>query len=366
MSTGRSPLTPFDAIPLSQLSTLGVGGPARWFTTAERADDVSVAHAWCVEQSAPLLVLGGGSNVVIADEGFDGLVLHMAVKGVTMKSTLEGTLVSAGAGEPWDGLVESIVARGLSGVECLSGIPGTVGGTPIQNVGAYGQEVAEVIERVTVFDRAQACMRDLTAADCRFAYRTSRFKQDDAGRFVVCGVEFQLRPGPPTVAYAEIRAELDERRVSSPTPFDVRQAVMAVRRRKGMVLDAGDVDTRSVGSFFVNPLVGVDDHERIALVAGERVPGFAVGGSQMRIPAAWLIERSGFRRGHTEGTVGLSTKHPLAIVNRSAATSRDVLRFAVRVKRAVIDWCGIWLLPEPVFVGLEGDADVEFLQKARS
>jgi UDP-N-acetylmuramate dehydrogenase len=312
-----------------------------------------------------MFVLGGGSNVVIGDEGFSGLVLQIALMGVTITSEADGTRVMAGAGEPWDGLVRAMVDHGLSGVECLSGIPGTVGGTPIQNVGAYGQEVAGVIERVVAFDRWQAFLTEFMARDCGFSYRMSRFKGVDAGRFVVCGVRFHLNPGPPTVAYPDVIAELERRRASSPGLEDVRQAVLAVRRRKGMVLDAADPDTRSVGSFFMNPVVAISDRERIAAVAGGHVPGFGVGEDRVKIPAAWLIERSGFGKGRTDGAVGLSTKHPLAIVNRGGATTRDVLRFAVGVKRAVIDWSGVWLQPEPVFVGLEGDEDVAFLQKAR-
>jgi UDP-N-acetylmuramate dehydrogenase len=251
-------------------------------------------------------------------------------------------------------------------VECLSGIPGTVGGTPIQNVGAYGQEVASVIDRVVAFDRSQSSLTELTSADCGFSYRMSRFKAEDAGRFIVCSVSFRLTQSPPTLTYPELVAELGRRGPASPRPSDVRDAVLTIRRRKGMVIDASDPDTRSVGSFFMNPVVSLDARERLAGLAGERVPGFAMTESRVKIPAAWLIERSGLRKGDGEQTVGLSTKHPLAIVNRGGATSRDVLRFAVQVKRAVIDWCGVWLRPEPMFVGFEGNEDVGFLQKARS
>ena len=205
--------------------------------------------------------------------------------------------VSAGAGESWDRLVESVVARGLSGVECLSGIPGTVGGTPIQNVGAYGQEVASVIERVVAFDRSQSELTELTSADCGFSYRMSRFKSDDAGRFIVCGVSFRLTRSTPALTYPDLTAELGRRGIDSPGPGDVRDAVLAIRRRKGMVLDADDPDTRSVGSFFMNPVVTVEDRDRVADLAGDRVPGFAAAGGRVKIPAAWLIERSGIAQG---------------------------------------------------------------------
>ena len=365
MSSRRPSLALHEHVSLRALSTLGVGGPARWFARAETTADVEAIHSWCVEHDLPLFVLGGGSNLVISDEGFPGVVMHMAVAGITMSEGLSNTSVNAGAGESWDRLVESLVARGLSGVECLSGIPGTVGGTPIQNVGAYGQEVASVIDRVVAFDRSTSSLTEITAADCGFSYRMSRFKTGDAGRFIVCGVSFRLSESTATLTYPELITELERSGHTSPRPSDGRAAVLTIRRRKGMVIDASDPDTRSVGSFFMNPVVSLDDRERIASRSGERVPGFAMDDSRVKIPAAWLIERSGIRKGHGERTVGVSTKHPLAIVNRGGATSRDVLRFAVQIKRAVIDWCGVWLRPEPVFVGLEGNDAVGFLQKAR-
>lgn len=364
MPPGRTALSPREGVRLHAFSTIGVGGPARWFYTAERPDEIRSAHRWCAEQNVPMFVLGGGSNIVVADEGFAGLVLHVGVMGVSMAADSGDTIVTAGAGEPWDPLVRILVEQGLGGVECLSGIPGTVGGTPIQNVGAYGQEVASSIDRVVVFDRVRGAFGEIATADCGFSYRMSRFKGTDAARFVVCQVVFRVRPGRPTVAYPDLVTELENRRIDTPGLPDVREAILAVRRRKGMVLDAHDPDTRSVGSFFMNPIVAAADRERIASVSGERVPGFAAGGDRVKIPAAWLIERSGFVKGHADGSVGLSTKHPLAIVNRGGATTRDVLRFAARVKRAVLDRCGVWLRPEPVFVGMEGDEDVEFLLRA--
>ena len=365
MVSPRRPFVVREHVPLHSLCTLGVGGPARWFARADRSEDVRAIHQWCADHDLPLFVLGGGSNLVVSDDGFDGLVLSMAVTGVTMAKTSGATIVSAGAGESWDQLVESVVGHGLSGVECLSGIPGTVGGTPIQNVGAYGQEVSSVIERVVAFDRTSAELLEMSPADCRFSYRMSRFKADDAGRFIVCGVSFRLADSTPALSYPDLAAELERRAVRDPLPLDVRNAVLTIRRRKGMVLDAGDPDTHSVGSFFMNPVVTLDDRQRIASLAGESVPGFTTADSRVKIPAAWLIERSGMRKGSAERTVGLSTKHPLAIVNRGGATATDVIAFAMKVKRAVLDWCGVWLRPEPVFVGLDENEDVRFLQKAR-
>jgi UDP-N-acetylmuramate dehydrogenase len=346
---------PFDLpetdVPLAPLSTLGVGGAARWFARATSVSDVIAAHGWATARGAPLFVLGGGSNLVIADEGFDGLVLQVALGGVRAAVEGEETIVSAGAGELWDPLVDFTVSRELAGIECLSGIPGTVGGTPIQNVGAYGQEVASSIESVTAFDRREQRTVMLSASECGFAYRMSRFKQHDAGRFVVCEVAFRLRPGAGTATYPDLVEYLSRDGVAASGVRDVREAVLAVRRRKGMVIDTTDPDTRSVGSFFMNPVVDRATFERI----GTSTPHFAMENGEVKIPAAWLIERSGFGRGHIDGAVGLSTKHPLAIINRAGATARNVVRFARCIKTSVRDRFGINLRPEPVFVGFNAD-----------
>jgi UDP-N-acetylmuramate dehydrogenase len=355
-------LDPVQRTPLAPLSTLGVGGEARWFARAVDEHDVEAAHRWCSERDVPLVVLGGGSNIVVADEGIDGLVLRIGIEGLAFERRSGETFIGAGAGEVWDTLVAASVARGLAGLECLSGIPGSVGGSPIQNVGAYGQEVSDTIETVTAFDRERGEMRMLSAAECRFAYRTSRFKEGEAGRFIVCGVTFRLLPGPPTVTYSEVKAHIERRRTATPTVADIRAAVLSVRRRKGMVLDASDPDTRSVGSFFMNPLLTEDHRERIASVAGERVPGHTAADGRVKVPAAWLIERAGFHKGRIDGPVGISTKHTLAIVNRGGATAREVLKLATDIKRAVTDHFDVLLRPEPMFLGFGTDADVEYLQ----
>lgn len=356
---------PLPAVPLAPLSTLRVGGPARWFARAKSLADVAAAHRWCDERRVPLIVLGGGSNLVIADRGVDGLVLQIALTGIETTSAGEDTLISAAAGESWDALVAAVVGRGLTGIECLSGIPGSVGGTPIQNVGAYGQEVSETIYEVAAFDRTIGELTTIPAAACGFEYRNSRFKRQDAGRFIVCGATFRLRPGAATATYPDLREALRAAGVQSPSVSDVRRAVLAIRRRKGMVLDPADVDTRSVGSFFMNPVTSRDTHGRIQMAeSGRQVPGFALASGEVKIPAAWLIERSGFSKGHQHGPVGLSSKHSLAIVNRGGATARDVLDLALRIKRAVADRFDILLRPEPVFVGFEGNGDVEELLRA--
>jgi UDP-N-acetylmuramate dehydrogenase len=353
---------PVEHVPLAPLSTLGIGGRARWLARAEFAEEVAAAHRWATRRGVPLFVLGGGSNLVIADEGIPGLVLQMTSVGGEFQRRGDAVVADVSAGEPWDRFVEATVLRGLSGVECLSGIPGTVGGTPIQNVGAYGQEVAETIEAVTALDRQAGALVRIPASECAFSYRMSRFKGTDAGRFIVLGVSFVLRRGPATVRYPDLRRQLDAAGIADPTVLDVRNAVLAVRRGKGMVIDPADPDSRSVGSFFMNPIVTAAERDRIAGAAAAPVPSFDAPDGNVKVPAAWLIERAGFAKGTTDGAVGISTKHPLAIVNRGGATARDVLRFAGRIKRGVADRFGVMLRPEPLFVGFDADdPEIELL-----
>jgi UDP-N-acetylmuramate dehydrogenase len=347
---------------LAPLTTLGVGGRARWFARAQTVEQAAAAIRWSAEQRVPLFVLGGGSNLVVSDGGFDGLVLQIAFRGLEFTSEQDRTIVRAGAGERWDDVVSAAVTRGLAGLECLSGIPGTTGGTPIQNVGAYGQDVSRTITAVTVLERATGTKTVMTGGECRFGYRSSRFKGDDTGRFLVCDVTFALAPGPPTLAYPDVLAELERRSITAPLLTDVREAVLAIRRRKGMVIDPLDPDTRSVGSFFMNPVIDADQRSRLRARSAE-VPGYELPGGQLKVPAAWLIEQSGFTRGYRSGGAGISSKHPLAIVNRGGATARDVLALAVQIKRQVADRFGVWLRPEPAFVGFGGDPDVAFLQE---
>ena len=349
-------------MPLAGFTTIGVGGSAQWFTTAASLDEVRVARDWSEARGLPLFVLGGGSNLVIADTGITGLVMRMSLGGISFDADGGDTLVRAGAGESWDQVVAAAVERDLAGLECLSGIPGSAGGTPIQNVGAYGQEVGDTIERVTLFDQHTGEVTTMTAGECEFSYRMSRFKAADAGRHVVCDVTWRLRAGAPTIIYPDLAAALREGGCANPTLLDVRETVLAIRRRKGMVVDAADPDTRSVGSFFMNPIVTEERREEISGSAGATSPGFALGGGRVKVPAAWLIERAGFHKGMADGAVGISTKHPLALVNRGGATARDVLRLAARIKRQVLDRFGVALRPEPVFAGFDRDPDVEYLR----
>jgi UDP-N-acetylmuramate dehydrogenase len=364
-SVDRSIGTQVD-VPLSPLTTLGVGGRARWFVRAETVSQAAAAIRWSGDQGVPLFVLGGGSNLVVADHGFDGLVLKVAFAGLDFQDLRGHTLIRVGAGEPWDKVVAAAVARGLAGLECLSGIPGTTGGTPIQNVGAYGQDVSRTITSVTVLERATGTTTTFSGAECLFGYRSSRFKESDAGRYVVCDVTFSLAMTPPTVTYPDVINEFERDGIRSPTVADTRDAVLKIRRRKGMVIDAADPDTRSVGSFFMNPVVAASHRARLMAAAGGDVPAYELPGGQLKIPAAWLIEQSGFARGSHWGGAGISTKHPLAIVNRGGATARDVLALAVRIKRQVADRFGIRLRPEPAFVGFGDHPDVAFLHETEN
>jgi UDP-N-acetylmuramate dehydrogenase len=299
-----------------------------------------------------MLVLGGGSTLLVSDDGFDGLVLRVDVRGIDVRPAGAHVEVEAGAGEPWDGLVAAVVERGLGGIECLSGIPGLVGATPIQNVGAYGQEVAETIVRVRALESATGTVVDFAAEDCRFGYRESRFKLEDRGRYVVLSVAYRLAAdASPSVRYPELARELDardERSADAPTLADARAAVLAVRRRKSMVTDPDDVDSRSAGSFFVNPIVPVEIADAIGL---DGMPRYPVG-DRVKLSAAWLIERAGFARGTTRGRAAISSKHTLALVNLGGARASEIVALAREVRDGVRERFDITLVPEPVLVGL--------------
>ena len=332
------------AVPLAPLTTLGIGGPAKFFVRAESVDDVREALAFANERQLPVLILAGGSNVLIPYKGFDGLVIHIDLRGITIESEdAESAIVNVAAGERWDDFVDFAVASGWAGVECLSGIPGSAGATPIQNVGAYGQDVSETIVRVEVLERDTGRVIDLTNWDCNFAYRSSIFKHAAKDRYVVISATFRLRPGgAATVRYPELRAYLEERGIPLDDLPGVRAAVIAIRKRKGMVLDPSDPDTRSDGSFFMNPIV---PPER----APEGAPRFP-SGDGVKLSAAWLIEHAGFHKGFAHGNVGISTKHTLAIVNRGGGTAAEVLELVRRIQQGVRERFGVELQPEPVFV----------------
>ena len=352
-----------DAAPLAPLTTLELGGPARHLVEPRTRDQVLASVAWAKARGAALLVLGGGSNVVISDAGFDGLVLRTgAVRGRRFEPEDQHMLVHAAAGEPWDPLVADVVARGWAGVECLSGIPGLVGATPIQNVGAYGQEVADTIRTVTALDRATGQVVQLDADACDFAYRDSMFKRrPDA--YVILEVTFALLPGgAPRVRYQELAAELDARLAGrAPSVADVSETVRALRRRKSMLLDRGDPNHRSVGSFFTNPVLSAAAAGAVvarAVASGAAatttdIPQFpAAGGREIKLSAAWLIEHTGFVKGFRRGAVGLSTNHALALVHHGGGTTAELLALAHDIQQAVQSRFGVPLTYEPVLVPL--------------
>jgi len=353
-----------EQFPLAPLSTLGVGGPARYYARVTSEDAVREAVAWARARDLPLFVLGGGSNVVLSDEGHPGLVLHVATRGIETHTAGDRVEIRAEAGEPWDDFVAAAVAKEWAGVECLSGIPGLVGATPIQNVGAYGQEVAETIATVDALDLHTGRVEHFLNAECGFAYRDSRFKSADKGRFIVLRVTYALRPGgPPAVRYAELARHLEERGLGTPSLAQVRETVIGLRRRKSMVLDPADPNARSVGSFFTNPIVPTavaDDLESAlrregTLAEGEHPPRFPAGDGRVKLSAAWLIERAGLTKGYQRGNVGLSSRHTLAIVNRGGAAASEVVALAREVRARVHDRFGVTLVPEPVFVGVSMD-----------
>ncbi len=313
-------------------------------------------------EGTPLLLLAGGSNVVIADAGFEGTVVRIATRGIERRELAGGRVrVTVQAGEPWDELVTALVADGLAGVECLAGIPGSAGATPIQNVGAYGQEVASTIAAVRVLDRSGGEVRELAPADCGFHYRTSAFK--GSARHAVLAVTFDLRSGDRSepLRYPELARSLGAEPGTRVPLAEAREAVLALRRSKGMVLDPADHDTWSAGSFFTNPVLEPAAFEALRARAAERLgpdvapPQFPGDDGAVKTSAAWLIERAGFRRGDARGAVALSGKHALALTNRGGASSAELVAFAHEIAARVHEVFGVALRPEPVFVGLAWD-----------
>ena len=338
---------------LAPFTTIGIGGPARHFVRATTVDEIREAVSWAKERGEALFILGGGSNLLISDDGFPGLVLKADLRGVTVESEDEFATVKVAAGERWDDFVAFAVQNGWAGVECLSGIPGSTGATPIQNVGAYGQDVSETIIRVEVLDRTTGLVQSLTNWDCRFGYRSSIFKGADRDRFIVLNVTFRLKAGDPaSIRYPELQRHIDERGVAIEDLAGVREAVIAIRKRKGMVIDPADPDTRSDGSFFMNPVVSVEEHAAFLQRPGtEGAPAFPGGDGTVKLSAAWLIEHSGFTKGFVHGNVGLSSKHSLAVINRGNGTAAEVVELVKMVQKQVFEKFGVAIHPEPNFIG---------------
>ncbi len=338
-------------VSLAGHTTFRLGGSARFFVDAGGEAEVREAFRWANEHRLPLFVLGGGSNLLVPDEGFPGLVLRIAISGVEQN----GCRFDVGAGEPWDELVSRTVEAGCAGMECLAGIPGSTGGTPVQNVGAYGQDVSETVTSVRAFDRVGGTFVDLRHEACRFRYRASLFNTDEPGRYIVTRVSFTLRPGgEPRLRYGDLQRYFAGWS-AAPTLAEVAAAVRGIRRGKGMVLVEGDPDTYSAGSYFKNPVVGEERLGAIAEAAGAEmaaVPRYPAAEGEVKLSAAWLMERAGFGKGFQMGAAGLSTRHALALTNRGGATCADVLRLEEHVRLGVFERFGVRLEREPVLLAV--------------
>ena len=344
-------------VTLAPLTTFEVGGPARFFVEAKSLSEVQQAVQFAQSRDLPLFVLGGGSNLVVSDAGFHGLVLKVAIAGIERRAgTHEGRILfDVGAGEPWDRFVSHAVRAQCAGTECLSGIPGSVGGTPVQNVGAYGQEVSDSIESVEVFDTRDGQVRELCNEACGFSYRSSIFNTSERGRFIIVRVTYALvAGGEPHLHYADLKEHFAGRE-SRPNLLETRDAVRHMRARKGMLIVEGDPDCRSAGSFFKNPVLTELQHEGLrkrAEAKGLVVLSYPALEKNKKVSAAWLVEKSGFARGYGFGHVAISTKHALALVNRGGATATEILALKDQIQQRVEEVWGIRLEPEPVFVGI--------------
>lgn len=340
--------------PLSEHCSIGTGGPARWFCEVTTRDQLDQCLDWARERGLAVFLLGGGSNLVCADSGFDGLIIKVRITGLRFEALADRMLVHAGAGETWDALVLECCQRGLVGVECLSGIPGTVGATPLQNVGAYGQEVSQTLVSVTCLELESHEVLSFSAEQCEFGYRTSRFKERDRGRYAILEVCFALRHGlPDAPSYPELLRALAARALAQPTAEQLRACVLELRKSKSMLLDAADPNGQSCGSFFTNPILEASEFQALLTRAlPARPPAFSETDGRFKVPAAWLIEQAGFAKGARSGNVGLSTKHTLCVVAHSGATSAEVVAWARHVRDTVFDRFGVELEPEPQLLGL--------------
>ncbi len=357
-------------VPLAPLTTLQVGGPARYFTELRREDEVREAVQFAKLRELPLFVLGGGSNLVVADSGWPGLVLRIAIGGIASPTTNDTTgnavLFSVGAGVNWDDFVAQAVAQNCAGVECLSGIPGSVGGTPVQNVGAYGEEVADTIESVRALDLKQDRIVVLPKPACGFRYRASIFNSTERGRYIILRVNYRLhRGGAPSLKYADLQrhfagrvqensSERPAEKATPPSLAETRAAVREIRRSKGMLIVPGDEDCRSAGSFFKNPVLSEAQFQELAARAASKalvIPSYPALDAQKKVSAAWLVEHAGFSKGYAAGAAGISHKHALALINRGDAKASDIVGLKDEIQRGVQEAWSILLEPEPVFVG---------------
>jgi len=375
MTTGRSTARDYPPLPrlpvgltlrenvgLDQYTTIGIGGPARWMVDCRSTEELRLALMWATEAQVPIFVLGGGSNVLVADTGWPGIVIRNCIGEMDFAPAGENVEAVAGGGINWDDFVRESVERNLQGIECLSGIPGTVGAAPVQNIGAYGQEVKETIAWVEAMERSSGLVRRFSNHECRFDYRWSIFKGSARDQYVVTRVAFLLRPGgAPSLRYGDITRYFTEQQIDNPTLAQVREAVLEIRKSKGMVIDAEIADSRSCGSFFMNPIVNQDIADNVEQIAtsgatalpGASMPRYPAGPRQTKLSAAWLIERAGFQKGHVCDNAGLSSRHVLAIINRGGARAADVTKLVSEIQQRVLEKFFIKLQPEPVFVGFE-------------
>jgi UDP-N-acetylmuramate dehydrogenase len=341
-------------VPLAPLTTLGIGGPAKYFTAVKTEAELREALVWAREHGVDAFVLGGGSNLVVSDRGWPGLLIKMEIGGIQRIRTGGRILFSVGGGVDWNDFVAAAVGSDCAGIECLNGIPGTVGATPVQNVGAYGQDVSETIVLVRGLRRDNFEVVEFGNAECGFSYRTSRFNSQDKDKYIITHVDFALTlGGAPRVEYADVKKYFA---ASGDTPSlkNVSEAVWKIRKTKAMVITGDEPDSRSAGSFFKNPIVPRSQFDLLAEEArkkGTEIPSFAADDGHVKIPAAWLIEHSGLHKGFTLGQVRISSKHTLALVNCGEATSAELLALKDLVQRKVKDSFGIELRPEPVFIG---------------
>lgn len=341
-------------ISLAPFTTLKVGGPARYFAEARSEDEVRGAVDFAKTRSMPLFVLGGGSNLLIADSGWPGIVVRVAISGLTHESSASDVVFSVGAGYEWDAFVAQAVAHNCAGVECLSGIPGSVGGTPVQNVGAYGQQVADTIESVSALDINEDRTVVLPKGACGFRYRSSIFNTSDRGRYIILSVNYRLQCGAaPALKYADLQRHFAGAQVA-PSLTAVREAVRQIRHSKGMLIVEGDPDSRSAGSFFKNSVLTKQEFDDLAARAetrGLKIPAYPALEAQHKVSAAWLVEHSGFSKGFRMGAAAISSKHALALINTGAAQARDIVKLKEAIQQRVQSEWGILLEAEPVLVG---------------
>ncbi|MBN2243837.1 MAG: UDP-N-acetylmuramate dehydrogenase [Acidobacteria bacterium] len=351
-------------VPLAPYTTLGVGGAARFLASIRHEDQIPEALEFARARACPVFVFGGGSNILVSDAGYPGMVFRMEIRGIWPLDEENGEFISVAAGEMWDGFVQRCVDQNLAGVECLSGIPGTVGAAPVQNIGAYGQEISDVIVSIRVLDRETCAIQELSGRECGFNYRESIFNSTGRDRYIILKVAFSLRPfGRPRIRYTDLE-EYFRGRSKAPNIGEVRRAVVKIRESKGMVLNGTEGDIKSAGSFFKNPILEPGEAGKIEnsardrghLASTENLPRLAAPGDRVKLPAAWFVERAGFQKGYTLGNVGVSSRHPLALVNNGGAQAREFIDLMHRIREKVQSEFGLALVPEPTLLGfLEHD-----------